>query len=55
LKVAGSSLDRLVKTRIFRANVEDFATVERIYELSFPILHQPAGASANMWFCPAAS
>jgi len=36
LKAAGTSMDALVKTTIFYANVEDFATINEIYSARMP-------------------
>jgi 2-iminobutanoate/2-iminopropanoate deaminase len=36
LEAAGSSIDQLVKTTIFYANVEDFATVNEVYARHMP-------------------
>jgi 2-iminobutanoate/2-iminopropanoate deaminase len=44
LEAAGTSMDALVKTTIFYANVDDFATINEIYSDRMP--HPPPARSA---------
>jgi 2-iminobutanoate/2-iminopropanoate deaminase len=48
LKAAGSSLDRLVKTTIYYANVEDFATINEVYGRHMPDPPPARSAPANV-------
>jgi 2-iminobutanoate/2-iminopropanoate deaminase len=48
LEAAGSSLDRLVKTTIFYANVEDFATINEVYGRHMPDPPPARSAPANV-------
>jgi 2-iminobutanoate/2-iminopropanoate deaminase len=48
LEEAGSSLDRLVKTTIFYANVEDFATINEVYGRHMPDPPPARSAPANV-------
>jgi 2-iminobutanoate/2-iminopropanoate deaminase len=48
LKAAGSSLDHLVKTTIFYANVEDFATINEVYGRHMPDPPPARSAPANV-------
>jgi 2-iminobutanoate/2-iminopropanoate deaminase len=48
LKAAGTSMDALVKTTIFYANVEDFATINEIYSARMPDPPPARSAPANI-------
>src|SRR6202034_1318272 len=48
LEAAGSSLDRLVKTTIFYADVEDFATINEVYGRHMPDPPPARSAPANV-------
>ena len=48
LKAAGSSIDQLVKTTIFYANVEDFATINEVYSRHMPDPPPARSAPANV-------
>ena len=48
LEAAGSSLDHLVKTTIFYANVEDFATINEVYGRHMPDPPPARSAPANV-------
>ena len=48
LDAAGSSLERLVKTTIFYANVEDFATINEVYGRHMPDPPPARSAPANV-------
>jgi 2-iminobutanoate/2-iminopropanoate deaminase len=48
LKAAGSSIDQLVKTTIFYANVEDFPTVNEVYARHMPDPPPARSAPANV-------
>src|SRR5271170_3886114 len=48
LEAGGSSLDRLVKTTIFYANVEDFATINEVYARHMPDPPPARSAPANV-------
>jgi 2-iminobutanoate/2-iminopropanoate deaminase len=48
LKAAGSSLDHLVKTTIYYANVEDFATINEVYGRHMPDPPPARSAPANV-------
>jgi 2-iminobutanoate/2-iminopropanoate deaminase len=48
LEAAGSSLDHLVKTTIFYANVEDFATINEVYARHMPDPPPARSAPANV-------
>ena len=48
LEAAGSSIDQLVKTTIFYANVEDFATVNEVYARHMPDPPPARSAPANV-------
>jgi 2-iminobutanoate/2-iminopropanoate deaminase len=48
LEAAGSSIDRLVKTTIFYANVEDFATINEVYARHMPDPPPARSAPANV-------
>jgi 2-iminobutanoate/2-iminopropanoate deaminase len=48
LEAAGSSLDRLVKTTIFYANVEDFGTINEVYGRHMPDPPPARSAPANV-------
>jgi len=48
LEAAGSSIDRLVKTTIFYANVEEFATVNEVYARHMPDPPPARSAPANV-------
>jgi 2-iminobutanoate/2-iminopropanoate deaminase len=51
LKEAGSSLDKVVKTTIFIASMDDFATINEIYEEAFGT-HKPARATVAVKTLP---
>ena len=48
LETAGSSLDQLVKTTIFYANVEDFASINEVYGRHMPDPPPARSAPANV-------
>jgi 2-iminobutanoate/2-iminopropanoate deaminase len=48
LEAAGSSIDQLVKTTIFYANVEDLATVNEVYARHMPDPPPARSAPANV-------
>jgi 2-iminobutanoate/2-iminopropanoate deaminase len=48
LEAAGSSMDDLVKTTIFYANVDDFATINEIYSRHMPNPAPARSAPANV-------
>jgi 2-iminobutanoate/2-iminopropanoate deaminase len=48
LEAAGSSMDQLVKTTIFYANVEDFATINEVYARHMPDPAPARSAPANV-------
>ena len=48
LEAAGTSMDALVKTTIFYANVEDFATINEIYSARMPDPPPARSAPANI-------
>ena len=48
LKAAGTSMDALVKTTIFYANVDDFATINEIYSTRMPDPPPARSAPANI-------
>ena len=48
LEAAGSSFDQLVKTTIFYANVEDFATINEVYARHMPDPPPARSAPANV-------
>ena len=48
LEAAGTSMDALVKTTIFYANVEDFATINEIYSARMPAPPPARSAPANI-------
>jgi 2-iminobutanoate/2-iminopropanoate deaminase len=48
LETAGSSIDQLVKTTIFYANVEDFATINEVYARHMPDPPPARSAPANV-------
>jgi 2-iminobutanoate/2-iminopropanoate deaminase len=48
LTAAGSSMDNLVKTTIFYANVDDFATINEIYARHLPDPPPARSAPANV-------
>ena len=48
LEAAGSSIDQLVKTTIFYANVEDFATINEVYARHMPDPPPARSAPANV-------
>ena len=48
LKAAGSSLDHLIKTTIYYANVEDFATINEVYGRYMPDPPPARSAPANV-------
>jgi len=48
LDAAGSSLERLVKTTIYYANVEDFATINEVYGRHMPDPPPARSAPANV-------
>ncbi len=48
LEAAGSSFDHLVKTTIFYANVEDFATINQVYARHMPDPPPARSAPANV-------
>jgi 2-iminobutanoate/2-iminopropanoate deaminase len=48
LIAAGSSMDNLVKTTIFYANVEDFATINQVYAQHLPDPAPARSAPANV-------
>ena len=48
LEAAGSSMDQLVKTTIFYANVEDFATINQVYSRHMPDPPPARSAPANV-------
>ncbi len=51
LEAAGSSLDNVVKTTIFIANMDDFVTINEIYE-SFFNAHKPARSTVAVKTLP---
>ena len=51
LKEAGSSLDKVIKTTIFLADMGDFATVNEIYEEAFGN-HKPARSTVAVKTLP---
>lgn len=51
LEAAGSSLDRVIKTTIFLDNMDDFATVNAIYERAFGD-HKPARSTVAVKTLP---
>jgi len=51
LEAAGSSLDNVVKTTIFIANMDDFVTINEIYE-SFFNTHKPARSTVAVKTLP---
>jgi len=51
LKAGGSSLDNVIKTTIFLANMEDFATVNEIYAKYFGN-HRPARSTVAVKSLP---
>ena len=48
LETAGSSIDQLVKTTIFYANVEDFADINEVYSRHMPDPPPARSAPANV-------
>jgi len=48
LEAAGTSMDALVKTTIFYANVDDFATINEIYSARMPDPPPARSAPANI-------
>jgi 2-iminobutanoate/2-iminopropanoate deaminase len=48
LEASGSSIDHLVKTTIFYANVEDFATINEVYGRHMPDPPPARSAPANV-------
>lgn len=48
LETAGSSIDQLVKTTIFYANVEDFAEINEVYPRHMPDPPPARSAPANV-------
>ena len=48
LEAAGSSIDQLVKTTIFYANVDDFATINEVYARHMPDPPPARSAPANV-------
>jgi 2-iminobutanoate/2-iminopropanoate deaminase len=48
LETAGSSIDQLVKTTIFYANVEDFADINEVYARHMPDPPPARSAPANV-------
>ena len=48
LQAAGTSMDALVKTTIFYANVDDFATINEIYSARMPDPPPARSAPANI-------
>jgi 2-iminobutanoate/2-iminopropanoate deaminase len=48
LKAAGSSLGRLIKTTIYYANVDDFATINEVYGRHMPDPPPARSAPANV-------
>ena len=51
LKEAGSSMDRVVKTTIFLADMDDFATINEIYAQAFGD-HKPARSTVAVKTLP---
>ena len=51
LQEAGSSLDNVIKTTIFIASMDDFATVNEIYEEAFKT-HKPARSTVAVKTLP---
>lgn len=51
LNEAGSSMDNVIKTTIFLANMDDFVTVNEIYENSFST-HKPARSTVAVKTLP---
>ena len=47
LEAAGSGLDKVIKTTVFLANMDDFSTVNRIYGQFFDS-HQPARSAVQV-------
>ena len=48
LEAAGTSMDALVKTTIFYANIDDFATINEIYSARMPDPPPARSAPANI-------
>src|ERR1700722_9300308 len=48
LQASGSSIDQLVKTTIYYANVEDFATINEVYARHMPDPPPARSAPANV-------
>jgi 2-iminobutanoate/2-iminopropanoate deaminase len=48
LEASGSSIDQLVKTTIYYANVEDFATINEVYARHMPDPPPARSAPANV-------
>jgi len=48
LEAAGTSMDALVKTTIFYANIDDFATINEIYSARMPDPPPARSAPANV-------
>ena len=48
LQAAGTSMDALVKTTIFYANIDDFATINEIYSARMPDPPPARSAPANI-------
>ncbi|MFT7859333.1 MAG: RidA family protein [Sulfurimonas sp.] len=51
LVAAGSSMDKVIKTTIFMANMDDFVTVNEIYEEAFGT-HKPARSTVAVKTLP---
>ena len=51
LKASGSSMDKVVKTTIFLANMDDFAVVNEVYEEAFGE-HKPARSTVAVKTLP---
>jgi len=51
LEAAGSSMDKVIKTTIFIADMDDFVTINEIYE-SFFIDHKPARSTVAVKTLP---
>jgi len=51
LEAAGSSMDRVIKTTIFIADMDDFVTINEIYEKAFGT-HKPARSTVAVKTLP---
>jgi 2-iminobutanoate/2-iminopropanoate deaminase len=48
LEAAGSSMDKVVKTTVFLANLDDFDEMNRVYAKHFPADEPPARATVQV-------